>query len=70
MSQVQCWYYCCGTMLVDWCLSHRTDGGRGVGVMGGCEDTRGTNGPPEDEQHSERLYQKRAFPWEHARCAR
>ena len=39
MSQVQCWYPSHGTVLVDCYLSHRPNGGRGVGIMGGCEDT-------------------------------
>ena len=28
---------------------HRADGGRGVGVVGGCEVTRGKDIPSEDE---------------------
>jgi len=31
---------------------HRADGGRGVGVVGGCEDTRGKDISSENEQHS------------------
>lgn len=70
MSQVYCCHSSCGAVVVYCHLSHRPNGRRGVGVMGGCEDTRGKNSPSEDEQCSKWLHQKRALPWEHARCVR